>query len=103
MHRSINRPTSDVAPVVHGLPPYARTYVGFVDSAHKYGITKGRYLIFFPALSGLNGHTTVAWDLEEAYSRARDLLILHADELDDPYAWAANIALVHAGTDKLVK
>lgn len=100
MQRSIGRPNSYVPPVTHGLLPYARHYVGFVDFAQHYGLPEG-LLIHFPALGGLHGHTIVAKGGADAYARARDLLILHGDDvLDDPYAWAADIELKWLGSGR---
>lgn len=103
MHRAVTRPNSYAPPVTPGVQPYARHYVGQVDpDAWRQGISplKGKLLITFRELWTDDIHLyAIAWDEEDAYSRARDLLILEADELDDPYAWAADIELVWIGTN----
>ena len=73
-----------------------------MDKARHYGVAeaKGSLLITFPALGGVHGPITTAFSATDAYARARDLLILNADVIDDPDAWAADIELVWIGTEE---
>lgn len=102
MQRNLNRASSYTPPVAHGPAVYARHYRGFVDRAAPYGIhqSKGNLVVFFPALGGMHGPVAVAMSVIDVHTQARNLLILNADKLDDPYAWAADIEIVWVGTGK---
>lgn len=102
MQRSIHRVDSYSPPVVPGLPVYAKHYKGWVDHAFHYNGLDGM-IIFFPALGGMHGPVIRALSADEAYSRARDLLMVNFRELDDEYAWAADIELVWIGSGRPLK